>query len=38
VMGGGDRPVVRLFNSHADCDWNAARWMRHAGGAMKKKI
>jgi len=38
VIDWSDRPVVRLFNSHAHFGWNSARWMRHAGGAMKKKI
>jgi broad specificity phosphatase PhoE len=28
VVEWSDRPVVRLFNSHAHFGWNSARWMR----------
>ena len=27
VVEWGDRPIVRLFNSHAHFGWNSARWM-----------
>jgi broad specificity phosphatase PhoE len=28
VIEWSDRPLVRLFNSHAHLGWDSARWMR----------